>query len=109
MRLLTRFYGIQNYIVNVNKFPRESVTETLLYLFVVCRFSVEVTRNDATSRSTKSEPRVSNEGEASQEKGEEGEKKMPMYTFTPVDRYGDNKEQTEPLQDLGIYAHVHVL
>ena len=72
------------------------------YTFDVCRFSVEVSRNDeATSRATKSERRVSSEGEGSQEKGKEGEKEMPMYTFTPVDRYGDNKEQTEPLQDLG--------
>ena len=44
------------------------------------------------------------EREASQEKeGEDGgeKKQLPMYTFTPVDRYGDSKEQTEPLQDLG--------
>ena len=42
------------------------------------------------------------EREASQEKErEEGEEKkqLPMYTFTPVDRYGNSKEQTEPLQD----------
>ena len=61
-----------------------------------------MTRNDdATSRGTRTEPRVSSEGEASQNEGEEGEKMLPMYTITPVDRYGNNKEQTEPLQDLG--------
>lgn len=58
-----------------------------------------MTRNDdVTSRSTKSESRVSTEGAAGQE---DREKKLPMYMFTPVDRYGDNKEETEPLQDLG--------
>ena len=29
------------------------------------------------------------------------EKTRPMYVFTPVDRYGDNKEETKPLEDLG--------
>ena len=67
---------------------------------------MEVTRNDnTTSLSTRSDSRVSGEErEASQEKeGEDGgeKKQLPMYTFTPVDRYGNNKEQTEPLQDLG--------
>ena len=74
-----------------------------------------MTRNDdVTSRGAKSaESRVSGEGgEATygQDKegggrggGGEGEKKqLPMYTFTPVDRYGDNKGEVERLQDLGM-------
>jgi hypothetical protein len=80
-------------------------------MFDVYRFSVEVTRNDdVTSRGRKSaESRVSGGGggEASQDKeggGGEGEKQLPMYTFTPVDRYGDNKGEAEPLQDLGLIA-----
>ena len=28
-------------------------------------------------------------------------KKRPMYVFVPVDRYGDNKVEKEPLVDLG--------
>ena len=62
-----------------------------------------MTRNDdATYRGIKSEARVSGESEAGKEtEGEGGEKELPMYTFTPVDRYGDNKEEMEPLQDLG--------
>ena len=60
---------------------------------------------------------MSTEGAAGQE---DREKKLPMYMFTPVDRYGDNKEETEPLQDLGTcmtvvqwcmtqyYAYVHI-
>ena len=62
-----------------------------------------MTRNDdATYRGTRSEARVSGESEAGKEtEGEEGEKELPMYTFTPVDRYGDNKGEMEPLQDIG--------
>ena len=64
-----------------------------------------MTRNDnTTSLGTRSDSRVSGEArEASQDKEGDGreKKQLPMYTFTPVDRYGDNKEQTEPLQDLG--------
>ena len=81
-------------------------------MFDICRFSVEVTRNDnVTSHGTKSaESRVSGEGgEATcgqdKEGGGEGEgekKQLPMYTFTPVDRYGDNKGEAERLQDLGM-------
>ena len=26
----------------------------------------------------------------------------PMYLFVPVDRYGDNEEDAEPLKDLGM-------
>jgi hypothetical protein len=80
-------------------------------MFDVCRFSVEVTRNDdVTSRGTRSaESRVSGgvDEEASQDKegGGEGEKQLPMYTFTPVDRYGDNNGEAEPLQDLGMYHY----
>lgn len=79
----------------------------------VCRFSVDVTRNnDITSQGTKStQSRVSSEGgEATcgQDKeggGGEGEKKqLPMYMFTPVDRYGDSKGEMKPLQDLGMAA-----
>ena len=59
-----------------------------------------MTRNDnVTFGGTKGEAsgeRV--DGEASQD----GEKRKPMYVFTPVDRYGDNKEEIEPLQDLGM-------
>ena len=66
--------------------------------------------DDVTSRGTKSaESRVSGEGgeatcgQDKEREGGEGEKKqLPMYTFTPVDRYGDNKEEAEPLQDLGM-------
>lgn len=57
-----------------------------------------MTRNDdITSQNTRSESRVSSEGSEAREE----EKKPPMYMFTPVDRYGDNKEETKPLQDLG--------
>ena len=75
-----------------------------------------MTRNDdITSQGTKStQSRVSGEGgeatcgqdkEGGGEGGREGEKKqLPMYTFTPVDRYGDNKGEMEPLQDLGMAA-----
>ena len=73
-----------------------------------------MTRNDdITSRGAKSaESRVSGEGgEATggqdKEGGGEGEKKqLPMYTFIPVDRYGDNKGEAERLQDLGMAKSV---
>lgn len=33
---------------------------------------------------------------------EEEEEEKPMYLFVPVDRYGDNEEDAEPLKDLGM-------
>ena len=97
-----------------NTFSRDEENLT----FDVCRFSVEVTRNDdVTSRGAKSaESRVSGEGgEATcgQDKeggrGEGEKKQLPMYTFTPVDRFGDNKGEMERLQDLGMakYYEMH--
>ena len=32
----------------------------------------------------------------------EGMAKDPMYSFIPVDRYGDNKESSKPLEDQGV-------
>ena len=32
----------------------------------------------------------------------------PMYVFVPVDRFGDNKQETEPLKDLGVCVCVCV-
>ena len=61
-----------------------------------------MTRNDgATNGGTKSET----SGErVVDEAGHDGEKRnKPMYVLTPVDRYGDNKGEIDPLQDLGIY------
>ena len=33
----------------------------------------------------------------------------PMYVFTPVDRYGDNKEETKPLEDHGIITLIQCM
>ena len=32
----------------------------------------------------------------------EGMAENPMYSFIPVDRYGDNKESSKPLEDQGV-------
>ena len=54
------------------------------------------------SQGSKNGSRESSSGGTSLGEGvEEREKETRMYTFTPVDRYGDSKDETEPLEDLG--------
>ena len=56
------------------------------------RFSVDVTRTGGNT--TLNNP-------SSQANATGNSHSKPMYFFTPVDRYGDNKEMTPPLKDLG--------
>ena len=35
--------------------------------------------------------------------------KKPMYVFTPVDKFGDNKGSTCELEDKGNYVHYHIV
>ena len=85
-------------------------TLRLTLLGNLCRFSVDVVRNH---QSTATSPPASREGSDGTDVAKNGgggkktvdeasEKTRPMYVFTPVDRYGDNKEETKPLEDLGI-------
>ena len=75
------------------------------YIVIFYRFSVEVSRNNDTP-SQKPEQVRGNPGNGAGKGGGEDDDKMeskkkPMYVFTLVDRYGDNKGKTEQLEDLG--------
>ena len=77
----------------------------LLFYFPVLRFSVEVTRN-GNSSARNDPPQVGGANSAATGGGSNKgagkvNKERPMYYFTPVDRYGDNRDMTEPLEDLG--------
>ena len=66
---------------------------------------MEVTRNGSSS-ARNDPPQVGGANSAatgggSNEGAGKVNKERPMYYFTPVDRYGDNRDMTEPLEDLG--------
>lgn len=63
------------------------------FLFLFCYHSL------ARRRSVRVE--VAKDVTSIQTENTEGVEADPMYCFIPVDRYGDNKDKTEPLEDRG--------